>query len=51
MKMLVEIFLNQSFGKTAGSARTAALNEPIAFQAKHAEPGYTSVAGAKGNLR
>ena len=51
MKMLVEIFLNQSFGKTVGSVRTAALSEPIGFQAKLAEPGYTSVAGAKGNLR
>ena len=51
MKMRVEPFLNQSFGEMVESVPIAALKEAITFPAKPAEPVYTSVAGAKGNLR
>jgi hypothetical protein len=51
MKMRVEHFLNLSFGEKAVSVRIATLKEAIASQAKPPEPGYTSAAGAKGNLR
>jgi hypothetical protein len=51
MKMLVENFSNQSFGETVVSVRIADLKEAIPFQVKPPEPAYTSVAGAKDNLR
>ena len=51
MKMRVEVFLNPSFGEMVESVPIAVLKEAITFPAKPAEPGYTSVAGAKGNLR
>ena len=49
--MRVEAFLNQSFGEMVESVPIAVLKEAITFRAKPAEPGYTSVAGVKGNLR
>jgi hypothetical protein len=51
MRTLAGHFLNQSSGEMAVSVRIADLKEPIAFQAKPPELGYTSVAGANGNLR
>ena len=51
MRTLAGHFLNQSSGEMAVFVRIAALKEPIPYQAKPLEPGYTSVAGANGNLR
>ena len=51
MKMLAEHFLNPSSGEMVVFVRIADLKEPIPFQAKPPELGYTSVAGANGNLR
>jgi hypothetical protein len=51
MRTLAGHFLNPSSGEMVVFVRIADLKELITFQAKPLKPGYTSVAGASGNLR
>jgi hypothetical protein len=51
MRTVAVHFLNPSSGEMAVSVRIADLKEAIVYQAKPAELDYTSVAGARGNLR
>jgi len=51
MRRLAEHFSNQLFGAMVVSVRIAAMKELMSFQAKPPGQGYTSVAGANGNLQ
>ncbi|CAB1067352.1 hypothetical protein D1AOALGA4SA_22, partial [Olavius algarvensis Delta 1 endosymbiont] len=50
MRMLVEHFLNPSFGEMDAFVRIAIVQSPIESQAKAQGLGYMSVTSASGNL-